>query len=271
MSRNRLFYSLLVSGFLSLLGYALWQELVRNEAQIQVGISGVIQATPETNANIVRTDNAYIYLFEPGSLNPAAIRVLNPFIPPVTFRIGQADAGKPLQGAYRMLVITDKDGNPEHPSRGEVRGILTAPMKLGSEEVEYLLDRPFTDLPPDLTAGSRTAAAVSISGTVDVVPEMREHIESSDRMVIMLFDPKQGRPAAFKILPAFRLPQSFAIGAADAMPGTSLSGSYSLRILTDKNQQPFESAPGEVIGRSSAPIALGTENVRMLMNMPYSR
>jgi len=98
-----------------------------------------------------------------------------------------------------------------------------------------------------------------------------DQVDSEDRLVIMLFDPKKGRPVAIKMLEKFNLPQKFSIGQSNAMGGQTLSGKYSLRILTDKNNQPFQSFPGEIIGRSQDLISLGVNNLEFVLDQLYLR
>ena len=85
----------------------------------------------------------------------------------------------------------------------------------------------------------------------------------------MLFDPKKGSPVAVKILDNFKLPQRFSIGRSNALGIQPFRGEFSLRILTDKNNQPFKSVIGEIIGRSKKLIALGTKNIEFIMNQNY--
>ena len=85
MRRNRILYAVGISAFIIILGYALLRELDRNQAQISNSISGVITATPAAGAGIVKTDNAYLLLFESGSSYPVATKVINPFLPPVSY------------------------------------------------------------------------------------------------------------------------------------------------------------------------------------------
>ena len=87
----------------------------------------------------------------------------------------------------------------------------------------------------------------------------------------MLFDPKKGRPVAVKILDNFKLPQKFSIGHSNALGIQTFRGKFSLRILTDKNNQPFESVIGEIIGRSKKLIALGDKNIEFVMDQNYVR
>ena len=271
MRRNRILYALGISAFIIILGYALLRELDRNQAQISNSISGVITATPAAGAGIVKTDNAYLLLFEPGSSYPVATKVINPFLPPTTFFIGQEDASKPLKGPFRLLILSDKDGNPDNPARGEVIGALTPPLELGTEAFEYLLDRPFRGYPKELMEARRNDPETNISGTVDISPKFKDLVALGDRLVIMLFDPELARPVAFRILENIQFPLDFKIGAADAMPGAQLKGPFSLRILTDKNNQPFESAPGELIVRSAEALPLGSHGLSFILDQEYRR
>jgi hypothetical protein len=110
----------------------------------------------------------------------------------------------------------------------------------------------------------------SIAGTITVSPALQKDVNSADRLIIMLFDPQQARPAAFKIIPHTLLPQRFTITLPADARGDVREG-YSLRILTDKDDNPFGSAPGEVIGRSEQPIPLGTLDLNFVLDQPYTR
>ena len=52
MSRNPLFYLIGIVVFVTLAGYALWQELLRNEAELSGSRSGTILAPPRAGAEI---------------------------------------------------------------------------------------------------------------------------------------------------------------------------------------------------------------------------
>jgi hypothetical protein len=108
----------------------------------------------------------------------------------------------------------------------------------------------------------------TVSGTVLAAPDLAANVTAGDRMVIMLFDPEAGRPAAIKLVPVTKLPQAFSISVP---PGQPLKAGYSLRILTDKDGNPFNAAPGEIVGRSAALVPPGTHTVRLVMDRPYVR
>ena len=273
--RNVLIYSSIIIGIVVLIGYALWQEIARNESHIQTSISGTIKTAPNVTGGVVKTDNAYLILFDPETLTPVAQHMINPFLPPITFSIGQTDAGSQasLQGSYRLLIFTDRDGDPNLPSPGELIGAFTPPLSLGTESFSYVLDRPFNSFPQELLKSSQPADKPedSIQGIVRVSPDLLKQVSSTDKLIIMLFDPSQGRPVAFKFVESPSFPMEFQIGLSNAMGTTDLVGPYSLRILTDKDGQPFQAAEGELIGRSKDMVPLGTSNLDFVLNSPYVR
>ena len=271
MSKNKLIFLTSFVIFAGLTVYALWIEVDRGTAQLKSSISGVILTAPGVGGGIIKTDNAHVLLFDPETLDLVASKIINPFLPPLTFSIGQDDAGKTLSGHYRLLVLTDKNGNPNRPSSGEVIGPLSPPILLGTEGFEYSVDRPFQNYPEELLSAKMDTPATSISGTITVAPDKQGQLSPTDSLVIMLFDPKQGRPVAIKMFEDFNPPQKFSIGQANAMSGQTLNGKYSLRILTDKNNQPFQSVPGEIIGRSNSLLSMGTADVKFVLDQSYTR
>ena len=273
--RNVLIYSSIIIGIVLLIGYALWQEIARNESHIQTSISGTIKTAPNVTGGVVKTDNAYLILFDPETLTPVAQHMINPFLPPITFSIGQSDAGSQasLQGSYRLLIFTDRDGDPNLPTPGELIGAFTPPLSLGTESFSYVLDRPFNSFPQELLKSSQPADKPedSIQGIVRVSPDLLKQVSPTDKLIIMLFDPSQGRPVAFKFVESPSFPMEFQIGPSNAMGTTDLVGPYSLRILTDKDDQPFQAAEGELISRSKDMVPLGTSNLDFVLDSPYVR
>ena len=167
----------------------------------------------------------------------------------------------------------DRDGNPNLPSPGELIGALTPPLSLGTESFTYELDRPFNSFPQELLKSSQPTdrSEDSIQGTVRISPDLLKQVSPTDKLIIMLFDPGQGRPVAFKFVESPSFPMEFQIGPSNAMGSVDLVGPYSLRILTDKDGQPFQAAEGELIGRSKDLVPLGTSNLDFVLDSPYVR
>jgi hypothetical protein len=113
----------------------------------------------------------------------------------------------------------------------------------------------------------------SISGVVEVSQAMlstgQADLVRTDRLALLLIDPRTGDAVALKTESPFVPPQAVAIGQADARGGIELNGSYYLMGITDKDGDIAHARPGEVFGRSPAPIALGTEQVHLLLDQPF--
>ena len=271
MSKNKLIFFVAFILFLGITANSLWKELKRETTLLKSSISGVILSSSEVGGGIIKTDNAHILLFDPETLELVASKIINPFLPPLTFSIGQSDTKNPLEGYYRLLVITDKNGNINKSVPGEVIGPLSNPISLGTEGVKYTIDRPFQKLPKELYIKKNDNLGKSIRGRVKVSDDLIDQLGSSDQLVIMLFDMNLGRPVAIKMLSRFNPPQKFSIGQENVIGDNLLKGSYSLRILTDKNKQPFISVPGEIIGRSKELIPMGTMNLEFILDSHYIR
>ena len=289
---------------------ALLQEVQREEQEVGSAISGVVEISPALwasgTADIVKTDRIVLFLVDPQTRQPVAMRTDSPFVPPQTIRVGQNDVrgNTQLQGSYFLVGIHDKDGEIFKVTPGEVYGISKTPVPIGSEQYRLSLDQPFrgslfNEGAPGLAGGNPPAASqppgdkppmaegaqgpprplnappegdprYTIQGTITVSNALKNLVEPGDRLLIMLFDPEMARPVAFKMIPHTLLPQAFSISLPpDQIP--SAKPAYMIRALTDKNNSPFESAEGEIIGRSSEPIPLGTTGLQFELDQPYIR
>ncbi|MBF0238705.1 MAG: hypothetical protein HQM12_13440 [SAR324 cluster bacterium] len=146
---NKLLLIFFLVGMTTLTIFALMKEVDRNENDLQSGISGVISVDPYIASELVKTDNAHLFLLDPETHDIVASTVIDTFVPPTTFYIGEQNAIQPLipEKNYQLLVIVDKDGQVEIPSHGEVAGPITAPLPLGTERYAYLLDHVYSAWP----------------------------------------------------------------------------------------------------------------------------
>jgi hypothetical protein len=237
-----------------------------------------------------------LLLVDVDTRQPVAMKFESPLVPPMNFHIGQDDArtGQPLSGRYELIAITDKDGEVFRTVPGELYGRAPKAVALGDQDVVVTLTQPFrgtlfndveggaagtvpaASAPGPLAAGAPGPLAAeasapperTISGTVRADPKLAPSVGPGDRLIVMLFDPEAGRPAAIRIVPQARLPQPFSISLP---PGQPLKAGYSLRILTDKDGQPFAAAPGEIVGRSAGLVAPGTQGLDFVLDQPYTR
>ena len=284
----------LIVCFFLVIGWALLREIGREERTLRTSISGVVEIAPQLFAaglaDVVRTDRLVLILVDPKTREPVLLRFDSPLVPPMNIRIGQLDApdGITLKGPYLVVGITDKDGEIFRVTPGEVYGRSEGPIAIGTESFRLVLNQPFrgslfneaiaarpvrpknASPPPPKSAAVARDPRFSISGTITVTRALAGSVAPTDRLVLLMFDPDLGRPVANKIIPHTLLPQRFTISLP---PGVrpNAKKSYSLRILTDKDNNPFGSAPGEVIGRSASPVPLGTTGLNFVLDQKYVR
>lgn len=278
----------LIVGFFFALGFALWREMAREEEMLRNSISGIVEVERELYAtgvaDIVKTDRLILYLVDPETRKPVAMTTESPLVPPQTIRIGQKDTGSntPLQGSYILIGIVDKDGEIFKVSPGEVYGQSEGPVPIGKEEYRLVLNQPFrgslfnTKAPQgggDPFASMQNGEEelnpkTSLSGVIKVDPKLQSAVSQTDRVIILMFDPELRRPVAFKILPSAKFPMKFAIGLP---PDAQGKPAYNLRVVTDKDNNPFNPVEGELVGRSPQPIPLGSNNLEFMINQPFTR
>jgi hypothetical protein len=268
------------------------------------------QLAASGQADVMRTDRLVLMLVDPQTQRPVALKFITPLVPPQTIRIGEADAenGAALKGPYLVVGITDKDGEIFKVTPGEVYGRSAQPVALGTKEFHLTLSEPFQGslLNAPMAAGAPGAGGAmggpsaggapmagapmaggpmqagpldspeqgdpkySIAGTITVSKALAADVQPSDHIVILLFDPDNPRPVSFKIIPHALLPQRFTITLPEGARAGAKKG-YNLHVLTDKDNNPFGAAPGEVVGRSSKPIPLGTTDLKFVLDQPYTR
>ena len=93
-----------------------------------------------------------------------------------------------------------------------------------------------------------------IEGTIDVRPDLVQHVSPQDRLVIKLFHPGDGveLDAKYAILATFTLPVEFRIAPTFDMTGSSKWNSY----VVDADV--LSVAPGEILGATPGLVPLGT-------------
>ncbi len=115
--------------------------------------------------------------------------------------------------------------------------------------------------------------ARSISGVVEVAPALYARgaadLVRTDRLVLALVDPQSREPLALKFISPLSPPQTFVIGQQNVRGEAQLPGSLLLVAITDKDGEIFKVTPGEVYGLFAGPLALGTEQVRLVLDQPF--
>ena len=111
-------------------------------------------------------------------------------------------------------------------------------------------------------------AAFSIEGVIDVKPELKQKLSPADRLVIKLFHPKDGieMDAKYSIMSNFQLPLQFRVSPYIVMDGTTRHNKYVIEVFTDKDQNVLGVADGELAGRTSSTVDLGSRGLRIILN-----
>ena len=107
-----------------------------------------------------------------------------------------------------------------------------------------------------------------IQGTIDVQPDLVQHVSPEDRLVIKLFHPGDGveLDTKYAILSTFTLPVDFRVAPTFDMTGRSKWKSYVVQVFTDKDGDVLSVAPGELLGDTGDPVPLGTTGLVLELN-----
>jgi len=110
--------------------------------------------------------------------------------------------------------------------------------------------------------------AFSIEGVIDVKPELKQKLSPADRLVIKLFHPKDGieMDAKYSIVSNFQLPLQFRVLPYIVMDGTTRHDKYVIEVFTDKDQNVLGVADGELVGRTSGTVDLGSRGLQIILN-----
>ena len=110
--------------------------------------------------------------------------------------------------------------------------------------------------------------AFSIEGVIDVKPELKPKLSPADRLVIKLFHPKDGieMDAKYSIVSNFQLPLQFRVLPYIVMDGTTRHDKYVIEVFTDKDQNVLGVADGELVGRTSGTVDLGSRGLQIILN-----
>ncbi len=95
-------------------------------------------------------------------------------------------------------------------------------------------------------------------------------IVRTDRLALFLVAATENQPRALRTITPLIPPTAFRVGLEHALPGHDVPvGEYWLIGITDKDGEIFRPMPGEVYGRSPAPIKLGSKKIRLVLSKPF--
>jgi hypothetical protein len=105
----------------------------------------------------------------------------------------------------------------------------------------------------------------TIHGTLTVAPGLAHHIGPDDRLIIKLYQSKDGieTDATYQVVPRFELPLEFVAAPSIDMSGRTKFEAYVLELFTDKDGDVLRTAPGELVARPAQPVPLGTQHLQL--------
>lgn len=106
---------------------------------------------------------------------------------------------------------------------------------------------------------------ITISGTINLPPMLRDRVAPGDRLVLKLYHPDEGveKDIRYWIIDEITFPRDFKIAPSTDMNGLARWSTYQLDVFTDRDQDVLNLTTGELIAKSDALIPLGTEGIVM--------
>ncbi|MDH4224171.1 MAG: hypothetical protein OEW12_00820 [Deltaproteobacteria bacterium] len=132
------------------LTWALLREVRREEEKLNKSVAGVVSLDLDFAAkgmsDVVKSDRLVLMLLDPETGEIRGMKIEPQALPPQVFIIGEENLRgmASSSGEYRLVALTDKDGEISKPSPGEVIGVYRHLVKWGQKEVQLMFNRPFT-------------------------------------------------------------------------------------------------------------------------------
>ncbi len=109
--------------------------------------------------------------------------------------------------------------------------------------------------------------SATIQGTVRVAPTLRERISPEVLLFIIARQDATGPPLAVKKITRPTFPLRYTLGPGDVMtPGSTLTGEVSLIARLKKSGAPGSPEPGDMEGRTRAPVRVGSRQADILID-----
>lgn len=111
------------------------------------------------------------------------------------------------------------------------------------------------------------ATGGSIEGTIELAADVAALWQANDTIYLIARRGQAGPPVAAKKLKAEKFPLSFTLAASDVMfQGVPFEGELDVIVRVDKDGDAATKSPGDLMGRSSAPIVVGSKGVKIVID-----
>lgn len=110
----------------------------------------------------------------------------------------------------------------------------------------------------------------TISGRINLAPELDPETTAGARLVLKLYHPDQGveKDTRYWIIDTFELPRDFEIAPSTDMNGKARWSTYMLEVFTDRDDDVLNAASGELLAVTNELIPLGTDGLQLELKAP---
>ena len=122
------------------------------------------------------------------------------------------------------------------------------------------------DAPTSEPAG-QTAPGVTITGTIEISPELQSSAPASAILFIIARTQPVGPPLAVVRVPNPSFPHAFEMGQAQVMiPTLRFEGSITVTARLDSDGNAMTKLPGDLVGEVATPVAPGASGLKLVLD-----
>lgn len=200
----------------------------------------------------------------------AVMRILNPRFP-LEFTMSERNVmlqGVAFTGEVRLIAKLDGDGKVGTQA-GDIFGGARGPVQVGARDVDIVLSQEAKGAAARQPAQTQEAGDV-ISGTIEVIPDLREQAQGKPVLFLIARKGGGGPPLAVVRVANPKFPLTFEISKRNVMiPGVPFEGEVSLSARLDADGSAGPVSGGDLEGRTAQPVRVGQKNVRIVIDKAF--
>ena len=200
----------------------------------------------------------------------AVMRILNPRFP-LEFTMSEQNVmlqGVAFTGEVSLIAKLDGDGKVG-TQPGDIFGGARGPVQVGARDVEIVLSQEAKGAAARQPARTQEAGDV-ISGTIEVIPDLREQAQGKPVLFLIARKGGGGPPLAVVRVANPKFPLTFEISKRNVMiPGVPFEGTVSLSARLDADGSAGPVGGGDLEGRTAQPVRVGQKNVRIVIDKAF--
>ncbi|MCS5619865.1 MAG: hypothetical protein NZ808_08390 [Myxococcota bacterium] len=116
-------------------------------------------------------------------------------------------------------------------------------------------------------AAGQTAPGATITGTIEISPELQSSAPASAMLFIIARTQPVGPPLAVVRVPNPSFPHAFEMGQAQVMiPTLRFEGSITVTARLDSDGNAMTKLPGDLVGEVATPVAPGASGLKLVLD-----